>query len=350
MTNDRENGSGSGLRYCAAPPRTMPTFTGSMPLNRMRAIIVTRTKWVNGTTLRYHFLAGPEHQQAAVRSAFEQWKKLGIGLSFLEVDSPAEAEVRIGFDQDDGSWSYLGRDILEISSPQQATMNFGWDLRDAYGMTTALHEIGHTLGKPHEHQNPLAGILWDEDAVYKYFGGPPNNWDRDTTYYNVVRKLDPGEVEGSSWDPDSIMQYSFPAGVIKEPQEYADHGIAPSGVISQVDKEYVLKWYPPLDSDLPRLTAFSSVPLHLKPTQQADYRIEPTESRTYSVGTFGDSDAVLVLFEEVEGELRYRSGDDASGQDRNTLVRAKLFRGRKYVVRVRLNYSEGPGDIALMLW
>ena len=26
---------------------------------------------------------------------------------------------------------------------------------------TALHGIGHTLGLPHEHQNPNAGIVWD---------------------------------------------------------------------------------------------------------------------------------------------------------------------------------------------
>ena len=55
------------------------------------------------------------------------------------------------------SWSYLGRDILSdrIAPKHKPTMNFGWDItRDT---DAALHEIGHTLACPHEHQNPNSG-------------------------------------------------------------------------------------------------------------------------------------------------------------------------------------------------
>ena len=54
-----------------------------------------------------------------------------------------------------------GRDVLNTRSPQERTMNFGWALTTAYGHDTALHEIGHTLGLEHEHQNPNAGISWN---------------------------------------------------------------------------------------------------------------------------------------------------------------------------------------------
>ena len=50
-------------------------------------------------------------------------------------------------------------------------MNFGWDLTPLGRSTTALHEIGHTLGMPHEHQNPFAGIAWDEETVYATSAG-----------------------------------------------------------------------------------------------------------------------------------------------------------------------------------
>lgn len=341
---------GERLHYCAAPPRTMPVLTPSMPLERQRAIVVTRSKWANGTTLRYCFQGGAEDQRAVVRSCFDEWKGLRIGLGFSEVASPAEAEVRIGFEQGGGSWSYLGRDVLGIGTSER-TMNFGWDLTDGYGRTTALHEIGHTLGFPHEHQNPNAGIVWDEDAVYAFLGGPPNSWDRDTTFHNVLRKLDPREVEGSTWDPTSVMEYAFPPGLVLQPQQYRDHGISPPGTISSVDEQEVLRWYPPQEPEGPALLEpFRSVALALQPGQQADFRIEPTASRRYSIGTFGASDAVLVLFEDVDGELRYVAGDDDSGEDRNALLRQKLFRSRTYVVRIRLVFAWESGETAVMHW
>ena len=71
------------------------------------------------------------------------------------------------------------------------------------------HEIGHTIGFPHEHQNPNAGIVWDEEAVYRALGGPPNNWSRETTFHNIIRKIQPDRVQGSTWDPDSVMHYPF---------------------------------------------------------------------------------------------------------------------------------------------
>ena len=35
---------------------------------------------------------------------------------------------------------------------------------------------------------------------------------------NILRKLDPTEVEGSPWDQTSIMHYAFPGGLIKDPE------------------------------------------------------------------------------------------------------------------------------------
>ena len=76
------------------------------------------------------------------------------------MSTSAEAEIRIGF-QPGSSWSYVGRDAIDLVSDfNERTMNFGWDLTTSYGCDTALHEIGHALGFPHEHQNPNAGIIW----------------------------------------------------------------------------------------------------------------------------------------------------------------------------------------------
>ena len=361
----------ANVRYCNLPPRPSPVLPPGMDPGRARAIIVGRSMWVNGTVLHYYFFdretdgstvrfsdgttqfvswLGPAEQQDAVRSAFEEWKDLGVGLEFREVEDRAEAEIRIGFQSRyDGSWSYIGRDVL--GQPMNArTMNFGWDLTSEYGRTTALHEIGHTLGMPHEHQNPFTGIVWDEQAVYSYFGGEPNNWNRDTTYHNVLRKLATSEVEGSSWDPDSIMEYWFPEGLILEPPQYRV-GLTPAGTLSERDSEYARRWYPRADGPGPRtIRPFESLPLSLQPGEQADVTLEPPGTRDYKIGTFGASDVVLVLFEEVDGELRYVAADDDSGEDRNALIEAKLFQGRRYVARLRLYYATESGQTALMYW
>ena len=175
-------------RFCAQPelaPRPLPE---GLSERRVRLIRVNEKKWVNGTVLHYFFfdrptdgpggrwVGGPAQRQA-VEDAFRQWKELPLGLEFERVDDREEAEIRIGFDPTDGSWSYVGRDAIDFArDPNERTMNFGWDLTTPYGRDTALHEIGHALGFPHEHQNPNAGIVWDEARVLEYFRGAPNHW------------------------------------------------------------------------------------------------------------------------------------------------------------------------------
>jgi hypothetical protein len=343
-----EQGQRTGRGFCNVRPQTVPVISPELTANRVRAIRLIRSKWVYGTVLHYFLDQGPEAQRQAVRDAFTEWKGLGIGLEFVEVTDRTEAEVRVTFDQRDGAWSYVGRDVLDIAT-DEATMNFGWDLTDEYGRSTALHEIGHTLGLPHEHQNPFSGIEWDEPKVYTYFAGPPNVWSREETFHNVLRKLEATEVEGSQWDPDSVMEYWFPGGLIKAPAQYRE-GINPAGGLSQRDKEWVLKWYPTLGATMPTLQAFVSSRLELAAGQQADFAIVPDSSRKYQIATFGEADTVVVLFEEVNGELRYLKGDDDSGQDRNARISLKLFKGRRYVVRTRLYWAGESGKTALMYW
>ena len=59
---------------------------------------------------------------------------------------------------------------------------------------------------------------------------------------------------------------------------------------------------------------------------------------------------MIVLFEEVDGELRYVAGDDDSGQYRNTELKARLFKGRHYVLRVRVYSSWQSNETAVMYW
>ena len=357
-------------QYCALPPQPVRVLAPEIPHDRARAILLGSSKWVNGTVLHYYFFdrdtdgkqvrfpdgkrrfvswVGAEDQRQVVRESFAKWESLPIGLNFEEVDDRNDAEVRIGFMETDGSWSYIGRRVLDHGANDR-TMNFGWDLTTRYGHTTALHEIGHTLGLPHEHQNPFAGIVWDEQAVYRYFAGDPNFWPRDQTFSNVLKKLGSAEVSGSAWDPDSIMEYDFPPGLIKEPAHHRD-GIHPPGTLSQVDQDWARKWYPGDPGPRERkLKPFESTPMTLKAGEQADFLIDPPASRGYQLATFGTADTVMVLFEDDHGRLRYIKGDDDSGTDRNAHITQKLVKGRRYRLKVRLYWAGESGQTAVMYW
>lgn len=344
-------------RYCAARfPKPLKIASG-MDRGRARLIRENAGKWLNGSTLRYWFFdkpakwTGDESQKKVVRAAFKAWKALGIGLDFAEVRTREEADLRIAFQKDDGAWSYIGTDV-RTPREDPRTMNFGWSLTDnpQEGMDTALHEIGHSLGFPHEHQNPFAGIVWNEAAVYDSLAKPPNNWTKSTTFHNIIEKIVEDSVQGSSWDPDSIMHYPFEKGLIAKPVKYAA-GLTPAGGLSARDKDWALQFYPGIEGGaLPALTPFQTSALDLKPGQQANFGFEPEQTREYEFRTFGAADTVMALYEAKASGPLLLAEDNDSGDERNAQFKAALAKGRKYVVRVRLNYADAGGQTAVMVW
>ncbi len=357
-------------RYCNARPTLPRQFGPEVNADRAALINTMSDKWVNGTELSYCFFdkasdgenvvladgsvqfvpwRGAESQKAAVRAGFKAWADLGLGLKFKEVTSRDQALIRIGFMAGNGSWSYVGRAVLDIAADQR-TMNFGWNI--ANDVDTAIHEIGHTLGFEHEHQNPFSGIVWDDEKVFASLARPPNSWSRQKTFFNILRKLDDNQVQGTTWDPDSVMHYPFEAGLIKLPAKYQTQALQPAGGLSARDQNHVKQLYPAQGpvAGFPELKLLESRVLNISAGQQIDLRLLPTRSRNYEIRTFGLSDTVMVLFEEVNGEMKYRGGDDDSGEDRNAYLKLRLSRGKKYVLRLRLYYADRAGETGVMWW
>lgn len=344
-------------RYCTARYPKQRVFAAGVSAERARLLRQSANKWLNGTTLRYWFFDKPRQWTAAnaqkdvVREAFATWKALGIGLDFAEAAKRADADLRIAFEQGGGSWSYIGTDVRTRRTDPR-TMNFGWSLTGdpVEGMNTAIHEIGHTLGFPHEHQNPHAGIVWNEPAVYAALAGPPNHWSRATTYRNIIEKIAPDAVQGSQWDPDSVMHYPFEAGLIDNPARYRA-GLTPAGGLSARDRLWALAFYPGIDAAATRrLEPFQSVALGFAPGQQADFRFDPGQTREYEFRTFGACDTVMALDEMRGSGTRRIAEDDDSGAERNAHIKARLRARRSYLLRVRLHYAQASGQTAVMVW
>ena len=129
-----------------------------------------------------------------------------VNLNISFTDNISEANVRISFDPNGGAWSLVGTDHLE--QKDGATMNFGW-----FDVGTVIHESGHLLGMIHEHQNPFGKkIMWDKNKVFEW-AKETQGWSQETTKQNIINKYDKDSINGSNFDPLSIMLYFFPASL-----------------------------------------------------------------------------------------------------------------------------------------
>ena len=183
---------------------------------------------------------GVPEVRAKVARVAKQWSQYA-NITFLFGDDP-NAEIRISF-KDSGSWSALGTDALveEMFPKNEQTMNFGWLTRASadhdYGVV--LHEFGHALGLIHEHQSPGGRIRWNRLAVIRDLSGPPNFWDEQTIQFNVFDRYNTTQTQFTTFDPKSIMLYSFPRNWTLDGQELAENTI-----LSRQDKEFIKARYP----------------------------------------------------------------------------------------------------------
>lgn len=264
-----------------------------------RAIFQTNLIWPSGSTIRIYFMNNPtplpdgdgiqwedqRHSDRHFDSLYdtlqgrvdpktlvttivnERFAPLVPTLKFVFTDNQQESDVRILFDDPinkHGSSSAVGTECQYVDK-NTPTMYYSW-----LDVGTVIHEFGHVLGMLHELQNPRDNpILWDKPnalCYYEYTQG----WDEETVDLNVFKALDKEYTNGSSFDPNSIMKYFFPATFPFPPEAKLPEGCQglagktinlttdgkgqdANSSLSQLDIEWINKTYNPTNPNPPTL-------------------------------------------------------------------------------------------------
>lgn len=223
--------NGDGQWFCSVLS-DMPTDPTDSTEAHQRAVGYKDKWWPVGYKFKVGFMGNYSATQTnLVKQAAAEWAQVA-NVSF-EYPAAGPYDIRIAFNANSGAWSYVGTDCKSISQGNP-TMNLGWLAKDAY-----LHELGHTLGLLHEHQNPTSPIKWNEAAVIKDLSGPPNNWTEAMIRFNVLNPYPLPNVITTALDKTSIMMYPIPA------RWTLDGFSSPGGqVLSGVDKTFIATRYP----------------------------------------------------------------------------------------------------------
>ena len=308
----------------------------------MRMALVTGRKWKNGRTLRVSFMGGDSYVRDKVKDFAIGWcEHANLGFEF---GSDPDAEIRIAFTQGEGSWSWIGTESLVIPK-NEATMNLGWLTRgtanDEYSRVV-LHEFGHAIGCLHEHQNPAADIKWNEQAVYQYYMGPPNNWSKEEVDGNLFESYAQDKTQFTDFDTKSIMIYAIP------PEHTTDgYTVSTNSALSQTDIQFISTAYAFAPKSATTLSV-GSPPLKASIGAHGEvdcYDFSVSKRGHYVIETSGRSDVVMTLF-ALGAQSKPFAEDDDSGEGTNSRIAAKLDRGR-YTVRVRHYQPGGKGSYGI---
>ncbi len=315
---------------------------GVLPIHPQPALAALTGKlWQPGRTLRIAFLDGDPALHERIFEYAAVWTR-HANLHF-DVTRDPDAEIRISFAKP-GAWSYIGVDALSIPI-NQPTMNFGWltlSTDEAELERAVTHEFGHALGCIHEHQSPAAGISRNKPAVYEYYAGPPNYWNKKQVDINISERYSAEITQFSQFDPESIMLYPIPTEFT-----LGDFEVGWNRTLSAtMDKQYIAALSTQPRKNLP----FLSPPTQPMPASIGRYgEVDAfffivTRPETYEIETEGRTDVVASLF-GLDDDTRPIAQDDNSGRRKNARIVVALTPGARSVCATQRWF--GLGDYAI---
>jgi hypothetical protein len=175
-------------------------------------------------------------------------------------------------------------------------------------------------------------------------GGSPNFWDEATTRHNILRKYKVDQINGTDFDPDSIMLYFFPAS-------WTLNGIGTKAneVLSAMDTAFVAgaTMYPGVGAPTPvgtalKVNAAKRTAASIGKAGEEDlFTFTASRDGRYVIDTRGPTDVVMKLF-GPGSQASLIAEDDDSGKGLNARIAASLIAG-EYFVQVR-HYHRRSGS------
>jgi hypothetical protein len=325
-----------------APMVSFRAHTTPPPLEPVAMALLTQRKWKAGRTLRISFLNGEQTVRDKIERIAKGWEKFA-NLK-LQFGSDRDAEIRIGikWNQDPGSWSWLGTEALSITDLDEPTMNYGWltpnSPEEEYSRVV-LHEFGHAFGCIHEHQHPKNGIPWDREAVYRYYMGPPNNWTKRQIDHNLFAAYSTDITNYSKFDKSSIMLYAIPNELTT-----GNYEIRWNRTLSPTDTSFIQTQYPFDKKEIIEIVV-GSAPAKAEIGQHGEedvFQFQVEEKGKYVIETHGDTDVVMGVFGPND-QTKLVDQDDDSGKGRNAKIVGELQPGT-YHLRVHHYRPKATGS------
>ena len=223
---------------CSTAPRAAPRLSDAVmgDARRARAIVQSRAKWLNGTVIHYCFFTGGHHLPCP---RFRPMRSAGVraveggrvsASNSRKCSNSARRKSASDIRWPTGASAVGGRPRGVDHSARRADDPVRVGPEDPvwqrYRIARARPRARHGARASESVCRASSGT---KRRCTHSLAKPPNSWSRATTFHNILEKLSTQEVEGSSWDPDSIMEYEFEPGLIDEPDKYDSQGLSAAG-------------------------------------------------------------------------------------------------------------------------